>query len=195
MLLNRTCRPPRFVGSKKTSPSMKLTPMKPTQPPMRGREVEEWQRFLRSKGCRVASIKGVYDAATDAATEKYRQRTHLRADDVFVLSFDRPDRKYFTPKNGQVVLTGSIITVLSRIAYGYYILTGRELVITSGLRPADEQARLMREKATRGKSARLGLYKRRQLVDDIWDAFDNARKARTGERARSTRWRLSFAAR
>lgn len=161
---------------------MKLKPMKLTQPPIRGKEVEEWQRFLKSKGLYVGSINGIYDAATDAATDKYRQKTYLRGDEVFVLSFDRPDRNHFTTKNSQVVLTGSITTVLSRIAYGYYLLTGRELVVTSGLRSADEQARLMRGKATHGKSALVRLYKSAKLADNIWEAYDNAHKAGAGER-------------
>ena len=117
---------------------MKLKPMKLTQPPMRGKEVEEWQRYLKSKGVYSGSISGSFDAATDAATEKYRQKSYLRGDDVFVLSFDRPDRNHFTTKNSHVVLTGSITTVLSRIAYGYYLLSAKELVVTSGLRSADE---------------------------------------------------------
>ncbi len=69
-----------------------------------------------------------------------------------------------------------------RIAYGYYLLTGRELEVTSGLRTADKQAREMRKKATHGKSALIGLCKSAKLADDIWEAYDNAHKAGTGER-------------
>ncbi len=98
-----------------------------------------------------------------------------------MLSFDQPDRDYFRPDSG-VDLTSSIKGILIRIAYGYYLLTGRELEVTSGLRTADKQAREMRKKATHGKSALIGLCKSAKLADDIWEAYDNAHKAGTGER-------------
>ncbi|HVA80293.1 MAG TPA: hypothetical protein VNF29_05165, partial [Candidatus Binataceae bacterium] len=102
-------------------------------------------------------------------------------DEVFVLSFDRPDRNYFTMNNSHVVLTGSITTVLTKIAYGYYLLTGRELEVTSGLRTADEQAREMRKKAQYGEVRFLGLYIRHNLAEKIWEAYDKAHKAGAGE--------------
>src|SRR5208282_3324449 len=100
---------------------MKLSPMKLTHPPMRGDEVKVWQRFLQSKGIYSGSINDSFDEATAAATARYAERNYLRGDDVFVISFDRPDRDHFTTKDGSVDLRSSIHDVLSKIAYGYYL--------------------------------------------------------------------------
>ncbi len=160
--------------------AMKLRTKRLSQLPSCVNLVETWQRYLKSKGVYSGSPNGSFDAATDAATEKYRQKTYLRGDDVFVLSFDQPDRDYFRPDSG-VDLTSSIKGILSKIAYGYYILTGRELEVTSGKRPPEKQAALMRERARYGKSALVGLYRSTKLVDAIWEAYDKAHKAGAGE--------------
>ncbi len=160
---------------------MKLKTKRLSRLPSCVKEVEAWQRYLKSKGVYSGSSNGSFDAATDAATEKYRQKTYLRGDDVFVLSFDQPDREYFRPDSG-VDLTSSIKGILSKIAYGYYILTGRELEVTSGKRPPEKQAALMREKAQYGEASILRLYRRHDLAEEIWEAYDQAHKAGSGER-------------
>ncbi|MGH7813077.1 MAG: hypothetical protein ACREQI_03640 [Candidatus Binataceae bacterium] len=124
------------------------------------------------------SINGRFDTATEAATEKYRQKTYLRGDDVFVLSFDQPDREHYRA-DSDVDLTTDIKGVLIKIAYGYYILTGRPLEVTSGKRKPEKQAELMREKAEYGRRA-LDIYKDQSLVEPIWEAFEKAHKAGTG---------------
>lgn len=130
--------------------AMKLRTKRLSQLPSYVKEVEAWQRYLKSKGVYSGSPNGSFDAATDAATEKYRQKTYLRGDDVFVMSFEQPDREY-SRSDSDVDLTSSIKGVLTKIAYGYYILTGRELEVTSGKRPPEKQAALMREKAQYGE--------------------------------------------
>ncbi len=158
----------------------KLKTRRLTQLPTCVDQVKTWQRYLKSKGVYSGSISGSFDAATEATTEKYRQKTYLRGDDVFVLSFDQPDRDYFRPDSG-VDLTRSIKGILTKVAYGYHILTGKELEVTSGLRTADKQAREMRKKAQYGEARFLGLYIRHNLAEEIWDAYDKAHKAGAGE--------------
>src|SRR5208283_2140703 len=118
-----------------------------------------WQRYLKSRGIYSGSIDGKLEGATAAATQNYQKKTGKRDDDLFCLSFERPDKDHYTEDNtqGPVYLTGPIRDVLRPIAYGYYLLTGKDLVMTSGLRKPETQARLMYEKAKRGSSA-LGIY-------------------------------------
>ncbi len=155
--------------------------MKLTQSPMSGDEAKVWQRFLKSKGMYSGSINGSFDEATAAATAKYAERDYLRGDDVFVMSFDRPDRDHFTKKDGSVDLRYSIHDVLSKIAYGYYLLTGREIVATDGYRSPDDQAAQMYKKAKDGRRA-LDIYQDQSLVGPIWVAYEKAHKAGAGER-------------
>jgi hypothetical protein len=143
-------------------------------------KVKTWQQYLKAKGM-LGSVSGTFDETTEAATEKYGLKIHARRDDVFILSFDRPDRDHFGTQNSGVVLPDSIRQPLTKIAYGNFILTGNELTVTSGLRTPEKQAGLMYEKARHGKKA-LGVYKSGKMVDDIWTAYENARKAGTGER-------------
>ena len=159
---------------------MKLSPMKLTHPPMRRDEVKVWQRFLQSKGIYSGSINDSFDEATAAATAKYAERNYLRGDDVFVISFDRPDRDHFAKKDGSVDLRPSFHDVLSKIAYGYYLLTGSEIVVTDGYRLPGDQAAQMHKKAKDGRRA-LDIYKDQSLVEPIWVGYDKAHKAGAGE--------------
>ncbi len=58
---------------------MKLKTRRLTQLPTCVDQVKTWQRYLKSKGVYSGSIRGSFDVATEAATEKYRQKTYLRA--------------------------------------------------------------------------------------------------------------------
>lgn len=142
-----------------------------------------WQRYLKSRGIYSGSIDGKLEGATAAATQNYQKKTGKRDDDLFCLSFERPDKDHYTEDNtqGPVYLTGPIRDVLRPIAYGYYLLTGKDLVMKSGLRKPETQARLMYEKAKRGSSA-LGIYNW-TLRKPIEDAYEEKTKASAGEQA------------
>ena len=143
-------------------------------------QARTWQRYLKSRGIYSGSIDGKLEGATAAATQNYQKKTGKRDDDLFCLSFERPDKDHFHPKDSTVNLNG-LAAVLRPLGYGYYLLTGKDLVVTSGLRKPETQARLMYDKAKRSFNA-FSIYNP-TLSDPIKDAYDEKTKAGAGEQA------------
>ncbi len=69
------------------------------------------------------------------------------------------------------------------LAYGYYLLTGEGLVVTSGVRKPKEQASLMYEKAERDASALSSLYSNPDLLGPIVKAYEEKTEAGAGKQA------------
>lgn len=139
--------------------------------------IKVWQRYLNSIGM-LSSASGKFDEATKAATEVYGREIYKSGDDVFVMSFGRPDREHYSTADSGVILTSEIKEPLAKIAYGYFILTAQELKITSGLRTPEKQAQLMYEKARWGQ---LGIYKNHRLAGEVRTAYEKARNTHAGE--------------
>ncbi|MGO9265982.1 MAG: peptidoglycan-binding domain-containing protein [Candidatus Binataceae bacterium] len=144
-------------------------------------QVRVWQRYLKTRGIYSGSIDGKSEGATAAATQNYQKKTGKRDDDLFCLSLERPDKEHFSAQGAE--RTGAIDAVLRPVAYGYYLMTDKDLVVTSGLRTPAKQAHEMYKKARQNKSALSRLYSKHELLTPILKAYEEKAKAGAGEHA------------
>jgi hypothetical protein len=79
--------------------------------------------------------------------------------------------------------TGAIDAVLRPVAYGYCLMTDKDLVVTSGLRTPKKQAHEMYKKARHNESALYRLYSKHELLTPILLAYDEKTTAGAGEQA------------
>ena len=79
----------------------------------------------------------------------------------------------------RVKLTKDNEAIVARIAARFFLDTGRELVVTSGLRDANTQARAMYVKRSRGGSL-VGLYRNKIAIGAIEQAYQQGVKKRQG---------------
>jgi peptidoglycan hydrolase-like protein with peptidoglycan-binding domain len=165
-----------------------------TTPYMHGPEVALWQRFLASRGLYAGPINGEFDNRTCAATVEYQEQTGLEANslvdektvdragrDGFVPPSDKPDREHFRTI-GHVALSSHAHSLLTGIAYHYYLWTGEDLTATSGTRTPREQARAMYDNLYHGRN-RETHYRKHQAYQEILNAYNEARRSGANERA------------
>jgi peptidoglycan hydrolase-like protein with peptidoglycan-binding domain len=133
---------------------------------------------------------GTFGGRTGAAVKKFQTDHGLAASGVveaetFKALFNKvaatkPNAAgVFTATNGEhykvvseILMTESLREKLAEVANRYFALSGKDLIITSGYRPPDRQAKAMFRKITvDGETKVRNLYKNKAAIDEILHAF------------------------
>jgi peptidoglycan hydrolase-like protein with peptidoglycan-binding domain len=133
---------------------------------------------------------GTFGGRTAAAVKGFQSDNKLAASgvveaDTFKAMFNgvaaaRPNASgVFTATDGEhyrvvseILMTESLREKLAAVANRYFSLTGKDLIITSGYRPPDRQARAMQRKITvEGETKVRKLYKNKAAIDEILNAY------------------------
>jgi peptidoglycan hydrolase-like protein with peptidoglycan-binding domain len=85
--------------------------------------------------------------------------------------FTAHDGQHFTVV-GEILMTESLQTKVANLANHYFALTGQGLIVTSGYRPPDRQARAMYQKLTvDGETKVRNLYRNKAAIDEILNVY------------------------
>lgn len=81
------------------------------------------------------------------------------------------DGEHFRVVSG-ILMTTSLQEKVANLANHYFALTGNDLIVTSGYRPPDRQAKAMFDKITReGETSVRNLYKNKTAIDEILNVY------------------------
>lgn len=138
----------------------------------------------------VNTGSGIFGGQTEAAVKQFQTGNNLPASGVveaktFRAMFNQikaetpaasgvsvaRDGDHFRVVSG-ILMTTSLQEKVANLANNYFALTGKDLIVTSGYRPPDRQAKAMFDKITReGETSVRNLYKDKTAVDEILNVY------------------------
>jgi peptidoglycan hydrolase-like protein with peptidoglycan-binding domain len=139
----------------------------------------------------VNTGSGTFGGQTEAAVKQFQSGNKLSASGVveaktFRALFNQIATETPTSSSGVIVardgehfrvvsgilMTASLIEKVANLANHYFALTGNDLIITSGYRPPDRQAKAMFNKITNeGETKVRNLYNNKGAVDEILNVY------------------------